>query len=132
MDDFYGDPAVPADVRLRQIQEALFDDPPLAQVLLARDGVTLAGFASYSFLWPATGTILSLYLKELYVAAAFRRSGVGTVLMRGRFGIAAARGCSRVEWTTDPQHPGAQAFYEALGAGQLPSKVFFRFSVAAS
>ena len=53
-------------------------------MLLARDedGV-LAGFASYSFLWPAVGLTASLYLKELYVAASRQRHGVGTLLMQG-------------------------------------------------
>ena len=51
--------------------------------------------------WPAAGLSTSLYLKELYVADTARRTGVATALMRGLYTIAAERGCSRVEWTTD-------------------------------
>jgi GNAT superfamily N-acetyltransferase len=100
--------------------------PPMASVLLARDGETLAGFASYSFLGPAVGLTASLCLKELYVAGAYRRSGTGRLLMDGLGRIAADRGCSRVEWTTDTGNAGAQAFYEALGAKPLASKIFYR------
>ena len=127
LDEFYGDApqGTPAE-RAAQVRGALFTDPPLARALLARDGGTLAGFASYSFLWPAAGLTASLYLKELYVAQAYRRSGLGQMLMQALYRIAADRGCSRVEWTTDQDNPGAQAFYEALGVKPRPSKIFYR------
>lgn len=38
----------------------------------------------------------------------------------------ASRGCSRIEWTTDSGNASAQAFYQALGLPQHPSKVFYR------
>ena len=74
MDRFYGDDddREPHDERIRQINEALFGNPPAAYALLARDGATLAGIATYSFLWPAIGLTRSLYLKELYVADRYR------------------------------------------------------------
>jgi GNAT superfamily N-acetyltransferase len=128
MDVFYGDvrPDTPQQ-RAAEISAALFGDPSLAYMLLARDedGI-LAGFASYSFLWPAVGLTASLYLKELYVAASRQRNGVGTLLMQGLYRIAAERGCSRVEWTTDQDNTGAQEFYEALGAKPAASKIFYR------
>lgn len=46
--------------------------------------------------------------------------------MRGLYTIAAERGCSRVEWTTDESNEQAKAFYAALGAKPLPSKIFYR------
>jgi GNAT superfamily N-acetyltransferase len=126
VDGFYGDTTAPLELRLAQIRAALFTDPPPARALLAWEGEQLAGFASYSFLWPTVGLSTLLYLKELYVAAAFRRSGVGSLLMQGLSGIAAAHGCSRIEWTTDRDNPGAQAFYAALGAEPAMSKLFYR------
>lgn len=69
LDEFYGDAAqgTPPE-RVAQVLAALSGRPPMASVLLARDGDALAGFASYSFLWPAAGLTASLYLKEMYVA----------------------------------------------------------------
>jgi GNAT superfamily N-acetyltransferase len=127
LDRYYGDvpEGTPAE-RARGVRDALFGAPPLAYALLAWDGPDLAGMAAYSFLWPAAGLTASLYLKELYVAAAYRRAGVGRVLMDGLGAIAARRGLSRVEWTTDTANEGAQAFYETLGAKPLTSKVFYR------
>ncbi len=86
----------------------------------------MAGLAAYSFLWPAVGATRSLYLKELYVPGAYRRRGVGTLLMHAVFETAAALRCSRVEWTTDTGNTAAEAFYAGLGLPVYPSKVFYR------
>jgi ribosomal protein S18 acetylase RimI-like enzyme len=128
MDLFYGDVRPdPPQQRAAEISTVRFGDPPAAIALLARDDAgKLVGFAAYSFLWPAVGLSMSLYLKELYVAAAARRTGVATALMRGLYVIAAERGCSRVEWTTDDSNEHAKAFYTAFGAKPLPSKIFYR------
>lgn len=127
LDEYYGDdPEGTPDERAAQVAAALFGTAPAAHALLAWDGETLAGLASWSLLWPAAGLTASLYLKELYVAASHRRSGVATDLMDELHRIAAARGCSRVEWTTDTGNPGAQAFYEARGAKPKVSKIFYR------
>lgn len=127
MDQFYGDDGTyEPGARQAQIYAALFGDPPAAHALLAREEGTVTGFAAYSFLWPAVGVTSSLYLKELYVTEAARRTGTGQAIMRELFAIAAGRGCSRVEWTTDADNPGAQAFYAALGVAPVASKVFYR------
>jgi GNAT superfamily N-acetyltransferase len=127
LDEFYGDtPQGMPTERADHVRTALAGPAPMARALLARDGQTLAGFASYSFLWPAIGLTASLYLKELYVAAEYRRGGTGSLLMDGLRKIAADRGCSRVEWTTDAANLGAQGFYEALGAKPLTSKICYR------
>ena len=112
--------------RAAQVRGVLFGDPPLARALVAWDDQAPVGFAAYSFLWPAAGLTASLYLKELYVAEAYRRSGVGRTLMDGISAVARRRGLSRVEWTTDTPNRDARAFYEALGARPLTSKDFYR------
>ena len=114
------------DRRITQINEAIFGRPPAAYALLARDGRQVAGLAAYSFLWPAVGATRSLYLKELYVPDAYRRQGIGRLLLRAVFETAAELGCSRVEWTTDTDNTGAQAFYAWLGLPNHPVKVFYR------
>jgi ribosomal protein S18 acetylase RimI-like enzyme len=128
LDEFYGDaPEGSPSQRIEQVREALFGDPPGGRALLAWDNsAMLAGFASYSLLWPAAGLSTSLYLKELYVGESYRRAGVGKLLMDGLYGIAAERGCSRVEWTTDTSNQAAQAFYQSIGVKPLAAKIFYR------
>lgn len=120
---FYGTGVPP---KADETADALFGEQPAATVLLAWDEDDLAGMAAYTYLWPAVGTIRSLYLKELFVSSAHRHSGVGRRLMAALFDVAAQRGCSRVEWTTDQGNTAAQRFYAELGAAVLPTKVFYR------
>lgn len=127
MDRFYGATQVdPRELRLRQVHDALFADPPAAYTLIARDDDQLTGFAAYSFLWPAAGLTRSLFLKELYVAESARRTGVGHQLMRALYDIAAKHTCSRVEWQTETTNHAARAFYASLGATEFDGKVFYR------
>ncbi|WP_045877244.1 GNAT family N-acetyltransferase [Pseudofrankia sp. DC12] len=127
LDTFYGAPPTEdAAVLAAQIQRLLFGPIPAAYVLLAREEDRLVGMASYSYLWPAAGVTHSLFLKELYVSEAARRHGVGRLLMEHLRAIATEQGCSRVEWTTDTENTGAQAFYGALGTRVHASKVFYR------
>jgi GNAT superfamily N-acetyltransferase len=127
IDRFYGATEVEsAEIRISQIGEALFSDPPSAYALLAWDDGKLVGFAAYSFLWPAIGLTRSLFLKELYVSANVRLSGVGKLLMQHLYDIAVKDGCSRVEWTTDSGNPISQAFYAELGVPVDESKLFYR------
>lgn len=129
MDRFYGsDTTDPDEVREQQIYQALFGEPPAGRALLARDDEQLVGMAAYSFLWPAVGLTRSLYLKELYVADAYQRRGVGRLLMAALYEIAAEHECSRVEWTTDTDNTGAMAFYAELGVPIEKSKIFYRAS----
>lgn len=131
MDYFYGaTDTEPREQRIRQITKILFTDPPSAHVILACAEEEPIGFASYSFLWPAVGVTRSLYLKELYVSSARRRTGVGAQLMRSIFDIALKADCSRVEWTTDRDNPDAQSFYKKLGAMANSSKLFYRLAGA--
>lgn len=127
MDRFYGATSVePLDVRLRQIKEAIFSGQPSAFALLAWNDDRLVGFASYSFLWPALGMTRSLFLKELYVVEAARRSGVGKQLMRALFETAVKHDCSRVEWQTETTNANARAFYSRLAGREFEGKVFYR------
>jgi GNAT superfamily N-acetyltransferase len=127
LDRFYGATNVePSSKRVPQIASALFQEPRTAYVLLAWAGDQLVGMAAYSFLWPAVGVTLSLYLKEIYVTEAFRGNGIGVLLMQRLCQVAVERECSRVEWTTDQGNALGEDFYERLGAPQNQGKIFYR------
>ncbi len=121
----------PLEQRITQVTDALFGDVPAAFVLLAWEDDELVGLASYSFLWPAAGVTRSLYLKELYVAQARRRHGIGRQLMDTLFDVARKHRCSRVEWTTDRESEEARRFYAELGVPVNTDKMFHRVELAA-
>ncbi|ANP55666.1 ribosomal protein S18 acetylase RimI-like enzyme [Streptomyces griseochromogenes] len=118
----------PLEERRSQVEEALFGAPPLASALLVADETgDIVGLAAYSFLWPAAGSSHSLFLKELYVRDALRRQGIGVRLMDELRALAATRrGCSRVEWMTDRDNPGARAFYKSLGFAESNGKIVYQ------
>lgn len=127
IDRFYGATELePSDQRAQAIATCLFQEPRAAYVLLAWEGGHLIGMAAYSFLWPAAGVTRSLYLKELYVTEAFRRQGIGTLLMQELYRIAAEHTCSRVEWTADTGNVLAEVFYARLGVPVNQGKILYR------
>ena len=127
MDRFYGATEIaPRDIRIRQINEALFSDPIMAHTILAWNDQRLVGMATYSFLWPAVGLTRSLYLKELYVARSARRRGIGKLLMHNLYEVAAKHSCSRIEWTADRDSIGSRVFYSRIGVQIDTSKLFYR------
>ena len=127
LERFYGgEPTELLEGQVAQIEAALFTKAPDAYVLMAWDGEKPAGFASYSFLWPAAGFTKSLCLKELYVAQAYRRTGLGRQFMDELHRIARFNQCSRVEWTTDAPREDARRFYESLRFAENGSKIFYR------
>ena len=97
LEAFYGvtSPGGSAAERASRVRAALFGDPAAGRALLAWDGTVLAGLAGYQFIWPSSALTVSLYLKELYVTSAYRRSGVGRLLMGRLVEIARGRGCTR-------------------------------------
>ncbi|GLY29880.1 hypothetical protein Kisp02_32450 [Kineosporia sp. NBRC 101731] len=114
-----------------QTRRALFGDFPMAQALVCFDGSSqaLIGFASYSFLWPASGATHTLFVKELFVAESHRGKGLGTLLFEQILQIANSReDCSRVEWTADRNNPTATRFYTAQGFKEDEGKVYYRWS----
>ncbi|WUH90281.1 GNAT family N-acetyltransferase [Streptomyces sp. NBC_00433] len=122
---YYGGNNTPADQT--QIRTALFGGGPAATVLLAREGDTVLGLASFSLLWPAAGAESSLYLKELFVRENARRRGVARQLMAAVRAEADTARCTRVEWTADRDNPPALALYQALGFQQHNGKAFYRW-----
>jgi GNAT superfamily N-acetyltransferase len=121
---YYGGVNEPADEQ--QIRAALFTDRPASTVLLAEKDGQVVGLASFSRLWPAAGADVSMYLKELFVVEAARRSGVGQVLLDAVKSAAIEAGCRRLEWTGDTDNPVALGFYKKLGVPVNDGKVFYR------
>ncbi len=61
-----------------------------------------------------------------YVRPAFRWQGLGRALLRQVAGIAARRGCGRLEWSALRWNQDALQFYAKLGATPLDEWVTFR------
>ncbi len=114
-----------------QLRGTLFGERPAAEVLLAQlDGATV-GFALF---FPNYSTFLAqpgIFLEDLYVKPHARGKGAGIALLKELAGIAAARGCGRVEWLVLDWNALSIEFYKKLGATAMDDWTTFRLTGAA-
>lgn len=110
------------------LAESLFGEDPAAQVTLAFDGDTPAGFAlwfrNYSTFLARPG----IYLEDLFVFPAYRAQGLGRQLLASLARTAVARGYGRLEWAVLDWNADAIRFYESVGA--IPKSEWTTYQVS--
>ncbi len=97
-------------------------------VMMAFDGDTGIGLASFSIMYPSPNLKGQLYLKELYVDEKYRGHGTGQALMKAVARYALDHNCSRMDWSAEKTNPSALEFYQAIGATPLDIKVYYRIA----
>jgi GNAT superfamily N-acetyltransferase len=93
-----------------------FGEHPRFHVLLACEANRVAGFAFYFFAYSTWRAQPTLYLEDLFVRPAYRRRGLGVMLMRRLAEEAVKTGCGRFQWQVLDWNEPAVRFYETLGA----------------
>jgi GNAT superfamily N-acetyltransferase len=101
------------------LDEALFGPHPSAEALIAELDGEPVGFALFHSTFSTWECRAGIWLEDLYVRPAHRRSGVGRVLLSHLAGIAVQRDCPRLEWAALDWNTPALEFYEQLGARRL-------------
>ena len=103
----------------------LVDPPPGGTLCLVADlDGKLVGFAILNPYFPAANLTHGLFLKELYVTATARSTGVGERLIGAIRALGQERGNTRVIWTTNEANSGSQRFYDRLGL-RREKKVYY-------
>lgn len=97
---------------------------PRILVAHAADG-SLAGSIVLNVSFPANELSRSLYIRDLYVAAAMRRRGVARAMLRAAAALTLAQGFSALDWTAEASNTDARMLYEGEGARLLP-RVYYR------
>ena len=82
-----------------QLREQLFGARPGAEVVIARIGDEVAGFALFFHNFSTFLAKPGIYLEDLYVRQKFRGQGCGEALLRHLARTALERGCGRLEWS---------------------------------
>jgi GNAT superfamily N-acetyltransferase len=113
------------------IRESLFGSQPRAEVLLARVGEEVAGFALFFHNFSTFRGKPGVYLEDLFVRPRFRGTGCGQLLLRHLAALALQRGCARMEWAVLNWNQRAIDFYRKLGAVPLDEWAVYRLSDAA-
>src|SRR5262245_48160518 len=108
------------------LAEALFGPQPGAEVLLALENDTPAGFAVFFHNFSTFLGSRGLWLEDIYVKPQFRGRGYGRALLLHVACIAQERRSARFEWAALDWNTPAIEFYKALGAKTLDDWTIFR------
>ena len=119
------------------VEDALFGPTPSAEALIAevrsdRDATWQpAGFALFYQTFSTWESRSGIWLEDLYVPPAHRRSGVGGALLAHLANLTVARGHTRMEWAALDWNEPALNFYAKIGAVRLDEWVLHRLDGAA-
>jgi GNAT superfamily N-acetyltransferase len=102
----------------KQLSAALFGPNPVAKALIAEqpESAAVIGYALY---FPTFSSFLAsrgVWLEDLFVRSAHRRSGVGRALLAAVAADLRAAGGERLEWAALDWNEPALRFYKVLGA----------------
>jgi len=111
-----------------QLVSVLFGERPAAEVLLAFEEESPAGFAVYFYNFSTWLGRPGLYLEDLFVKPEKRGKGYGRALLVELAKIARDRGCGRMEWAVLDWNEPAIKFYQALGATPMHEWTVFRLT----
>ena len=98
----------------------LFGPKPVVEALVGEIEGETVGFALFFTNFSTFLAKPGLYLEDLYVRPAHRRSGLGKGLLQRLAQIAVERDYGRFDWTVLDWNEDAIRFYEKMGASVLP------------
>ena len=98
----------------------LFGARPVVEALVGEVEGEIVAFALFFTNFSTFLAKPGLYLEDLYVRPAHRRSGLGRALLSRLAEIALERDYGRFEWTVLDWNEDAIRFYETMGATLLP------------
>src|SRR5512132_2400998 len=111
-----------------QLVDVVFSERAVAEVLLAFEAYSPAGFSVYFYNFSTWLGRPGLYLEDLFVKPEKRGKGYGRALLVELAKIAHDRGCGRMEWAVLNWHEPAITFYQALGAKPMDEWTVFRLT----
>ena len=106
----------------------LFGDKPVVEALIGEIEGEAVGFALFFTNFSTFLAQPGIYLEDLYVRPAHRRSGLGKALLTRLAEIACERGYGRFDWSVLDWNEDAIRFYEKLGAIVMPEWRICRLS----
>lgn len=108
------------------LEDSLFGEAPVAEVVIAEWHGEPAGFALYFANYSTFLGRHGMYLEDLYVRPAFRDRGIGKALLAHLAGIVVERGWGRLDWSVLDWNEPAIEFYRAIGARALDDWTQYR------
>ena len=110
------------------LRASLFGDQGRAHALICNVAGVDAGFAVYFFNYSTWQARQGLYLEDLYVSPAWRKTGAGKAMLQHLARIAVNQGCGRFEWSVLDWNEPAIGFYRSIGAVAMDEWVRYRLA----
>jgi GNAT superfamily N-acetyltransferase len=110
------------------LEEYLFGEKKVAEVIIGFEGTTPAAFALFFHNFSTFLGRPGIYLEDLFVKPEFRRKGYGKILLSELAKIAIDRNCGRLEWSVLDWNAPAIDFYKSLGAVPMDEWTTFRLT----
>ena len=110
------------------LRENLFGERRYAEVLIAEQDGTPAGFALFFHNFSTFLGKPGIYLEDLYVRPGFRGAGIGKRLLGHLARLAKERDCGRLEWWVLDWNEPSIGFYKKLGAVPMDDWTVYRVS----
>lgn len=109
------------------LREWLFEKRSAEVIFAVENGIEV-GYALFFHNFSTFLGRAGLYLEDIYVRPAHRGNGYGKALFRELAGIAAARGCGRMEWACLDWNKPSIGFYLSQGAQPLTDWTVYRLT----
>jgi GNAT superfamily N-acetyltransferase len=101
------------------LEQHLFGDRIVAEVLLGYEGEEPVGFALFFHNFSTFLGKPGIYLEDLFVLEEHRGKGYGTRLLASLAALALERDCGRLEWAVLDWNEPSIDFYKSLGAKMM-------------
>lgn len=109
------------------IQQSIFVRKEAEVVFAEEDGV-IVGFALFFHNFSTFVGRKGLYLEDLFVLPEKRGLGYGKALLKHLAGLAAQRGCGRMEWVCLDWNTPSINFYKSIGAIPMDGWTIYRLT----
>ena len=109
------------------LKEWLFNKKKAETIFALADGKEI-GFALFFHNFSTFLGRAGIYLEDLYVLPEYRGRGAGKAILIKLAGIAAERGCGRLEWSCLNRNTPSIDFYRSLGAERMKDWNVWRLS----
>ncbi len=119
----------PDKIAAKRLYKDTFGKKPLINMLVAKEGKEILGYAIYFESYSSFLAKKTLFLEDIFITQSRRNTGIGKLFFDKLIEIANDRACGRVEWAVLDWNIDAIAFYNKIGATPLSNWEYYRLTL---
>lgn len=119
----------PDKIAARRLYKDTFGKKPLINMLVAKEGKEILGYAIYFESYSSFLAKKTLFLEDIFITQSRRNTGIGKLFFDKLIEVANDKACGRVEWAVLDWNIDAIAFYNKIGAQPLSNWEYYRLTL---